>query len=102
MEISQRNAVPPFVAQRELRERGWTDIHCAACGLVIGRVGLWPGLAGKLPAARAAHELERLYRGRQRIPLWCPGCRLPYHGHTPNSLINRVRRRRCEVLSVPY
>ena len=85
-------------AQQELRDRGWTDIHCSRCGLVIGRVGLWDGQ----PMARTIQDFEVHYLLGQRIPLWCPRCHRRYDGHTPSSLLNRVRRRRCDVLGVPY
>jgi hypothetical protein len=94
---------PP--ALRDLLHRDWTDIQHAMCGLVIGRAGVYPALAGggrKEAAARAAHEPDTLYRGGERLALWCPRCQRRYDGHTPNSLLKQVRRQRCDVLAVPY
>lgn len=73
-------------ALSHLRSRGWTDVFCATCRTVIGRAGLWEGR----PYAIIPGDPNLTpYHGGKRIPLWCPGCRRGYDGHTANSLINR-------------
>ena len=86
-------------ALADLRFQGWTDIFCVTCGCPIGRTGLWKGR----PYAMIPGDPNRTeYTGGRPIPLCCPGCRRRYDGHTANSLVNRVRRHRCDVLEVPY
>jgi hypothetical protein len=85
-------------ALRELRDRGRTDIYCARCYLIIGSVGI-----GRKPWATTtyAHD-DNHYAAGERIPLWCAECQRRYDGHTPDSLLRRVRSGRCDDLIVPY
>ena len=118
----------PFSPLARLRS-GSTHIVCDRCSLAIGEVGLHEGkpfaysfYAGEHHDGGAGMRIEgdaveeifgvgahmdgeperRTYGWGQRMPLWCPRCRRRYDGHTPKSLVNRVRRQRPDVLTVPY
>lgn len=99
--MTEKTDVLPLIWQTalsELRDRGWTDIQCARCYLVIGSVGF-----ARTPWANTAYaDDDAPYGPGERIPLWCAECHRRYDGHTPESLLRRVRSGRCGDLTVPY